>query len=1235
MPLSPRVKRIATTAGALAVLIASLVMILTPVLLERWLNNFDLQSAFHKATGGSISTGTIRLDLFPAPHLTIPSGAIDLPEFASGRWQEIRIQPALISIFSDRVRFRKLKIIAPDLRLNTQFLFESDEQPVSGAMGELTSERLHRILLAASRQMGLGIQWLAGRAPDAKVDIRRGRLLLIENAALPPLAFHAIDARLKLPPDSLRVELDCKSSLLEALRITGEVDAATLVGQLTMWFNRLDSSQLAEITGLGRSLARIEGHMSGHATVDLKGADRIESHLSFRLPHLLLQRLETPVTIKNAFLDGTATFDETSFRFDLGRLYAEQPKVNLTGHFQAGGDSPGLRLHLVGSRIDIAEARQATLAVVGDHSGTTKIFDVLRAGNVPWISWRTEGPRLSDLKVFRNMKLTGEVQSGELYIPAADLQLTDVNGIADIDEGILRGEGLSARHITTTGQAGKLWIDFKPEDLPFFLEIDTHLQDVGLLPSRLRQWVGNTGFRNELGRLTQLGGEARGMMILDSRRGEGLEVTADVVECRIAGRYDRLPWEVNIDSGLVRYTNDRISLDQMTGSIGPSVFKNLKARVDFGDDFWLRVESLRSTVDLDAVLPWLMSFEALRTRMSPYRFTGTRAEIERLSLQGPFLAPSRWAYAVKGHVEGLTVEGGNLPAPLDFSDFALVANEDSLTAEGVTLKVLDADLTGRAHTTIAAGRLQSVDLVFKGQLGGKVDKWLNDLFEEDADFFLTQAPLTVSEAKLSWSADQPIVSQAAFTTSQDVQVSLSSTWQPQVFRQHHVRIVDGETQAVISQHRRADQLGLTFEGTLTGKTLDRLLLSNPFPSGRLKGDFQANIDLGRPEQSTASGNLTAANIRLPLKIDRKVHLSQLQLSANDNRLELSPAAFLIDDSWHTLEGSIRLASMRYHVDLQHEGAFFNVAPTEETQDGQARIERLLSWPVDGKIHSRLSALKWGEQRWVPLHTTLRMTPGRWQVALDEAGLCGIQTTGTVWLENGRVAVDLNHTAHKVALNPTISCLLGKSDLVDGRFNLEGQLAGEAASAESLSRSLEGQFNFEAEDGRIYKFDLLGRILAAINLTELVRGKKSDLLGEGLAYRKIAIEAQLEDGRLRFDKALIDGASAEIAAEGDIDLNSDELDLLVLVAPLKTVDAIVKFTPIVNTWLEGTLISIPVKVSGSLEEPRITPLAPSAVGSSLLNLLKNTIKLPIKLVEPLFEEEDAEASPPEGTDEAQP
>ena len=1039
MPLSPRAKRITLTAGVLVMLTASLLLAIIPVLIERWLNQYDLQDAFNKATGGTISTGTLRLRVLPTPHMIIPAGSLDLPDFVSGRWQAIRIYPEFNSILSGQIRFQKLKIITPDVQLKTNLIPEVEVQ-ADLEMGRLTSEHMQRVLVEASRRMGKGLQWLAAHSPEASVRVLNGRLQLPAKADLPPVAFHAVDARLRLPPDDLQIELDCKSSFLRALRVTGAVNASTLAGQLSLWFNKLDTVQLADITGLKRSFDPVGGLLSGHMTVDLKGPSNIESHITFRLPQLTLQRLETPVTIRNAFIDAVANFKASAFRFDLSRLYAEQPRVNLTGHVQVGGEFGGLRVHLVGSRIDIAEARQATLALVGDNQRAVKIFDVLRAGSVPWISWRTEGARIGDLGVFNNMKLTGEVQNGELYIPAADLKLTDVNGIADIVDGTLRGEGLSARDETAEGRAGRLWIDFGTDDIPFFLEIDTHLKDVGILPPRLLKWVDNVDFKSEINRLDQVRGEARGMLILDSRKGDGLEVTADVARCRLALQYARIPWEVQIDKGLVLYTNDRISLDQMGGRIGSTTFDDLKARVDFGGESWLHIDSARASVDLEALIPWLMSFEALAPLGRQYRLEGDAAEIASLDLQGPIFDPSRWVFATEGRISRLQLDADDLPGPLLFSEFQLKATEASLETESVGLKVLDADVTASARATFGGGRVQSFDLQFKGQVGNRADKWLNDLFEEDADFFLTRAPLTVSQAQLNWTAGSPVVSLAEFTTSPGVRVALASEWQPDVFRKHRAQITDGDLEAFISQQRRPDKLALTFKGTLTGKTLDRLLLNNPFPSGRLKGDFQIDVTPDRPEQTTASGRLTAANIRLPLKIDHTIHISQLQLSADGNHLKISPAAFLVDDNWHTLEGDIRLASSRYHVDLRHEGAFLNVPAPEEPQpqDRREQLEWLLDLPIEGKILSRLSALKWGEQRWVPVIATAAMTPGKWRIDVDEAGLCGIQTSGTVMLAPDAVSIDLKHEARKASLKSAVSCMLDKPDLIDGRFNLKGR-----------------------------------------------------------------------------------------------------------------------------------------------------------------------------------------------------
>ena len=1232
MPISPRAKRILAVTAASIILVVSILLVVIPLLLERWLNQYDLQSAFHEATGGSISAGAFELRVFPAPHLIVPAGKVNLPELVSGNWQEIKIHPAFKALLAGQIRFRKIRILRPDVQLRTTSLPQVHGQ-TAVAWGRLQTEHLRQRLGEAFHQMDGVLQWLMTHSPEARVRIRDGRLDWAGAPENAPPVFHDIDANLTLPPDALLIELDCKSSLMRALRLTGHLDAGAQGGELTFWFKDLDAEKISTAAGLKRPGDRIAGLLSGHMALNLKGPEKIESHLSFRLPRLLLQRLEKPLIVQNIFVDSNLTIDATKIKFDLDRLFAQQPNLNITGHAQAGGGVPGLRIHLVGSQIDVAEARQATLALIGDSENAVAIFDVLRAGNVPWISWRTEGISIGDLGVFRNMKLTGEMESGELYIPAADLPLTDVNGIADIVDGALSGMDVSARNLKTTGRKGKLWIDFEPDNIPFFLEIETEMKDVGSLPPRLIQWVDNAPLQEELKRLSRVQGEARGTMILDSRRGEGLEVTVDVVQCRLAADYDRVPWEIAIDQGQVQYTAGRIAVDQMQGRIGDSSFSTLKARVDFDHESRLHIDALQASVDLQTLIPWLASFEALAPLAKKYRTAGDKGAITSLKLHGPFFNPGRWDYRLTGNIDRLSLEADVLPGRLQFINTRLIADEKTLNIENTGLRLLDTDVTANGQSAFQDGQIQSFAVQFRGTVGHRVDKWLNDLFEADADRYLTQTPLKVSDTTFAWARGKPFRLSADFTTSKGVQVILTEEWRPKISRQGRYNFIDGDLRANVSLARESDQLAVAFEGSLSSNTLSRVFKTKHFRSGRLKGDFRAVILPRQPSRSTASGHLKVINVSLPPTMDHQIHLSQVHLTAEGNRLQIASAAFLVDNSWHTLEGEIKLAADRYHLNLQHEGAYYELPITEATPSDAKpnNLEKLLNQPIDGEIRSRLSALKWGDRRWIPLHTRTVLTPGRWTIAVDEAALCGIQTTGTVVLEPEKTTIDLQHEARDLALNSTMSCMLGKPDLIDGRFKLKGRLSGEAPLNE-LRRSLDGQFKFKAKDGRIYRFDILGRILAAINLTELVRGKKSDLMGEGLAYRRIDIKAKLDDGVLTLDEAVIDGASAEIAAEGELDLGRDEIDLIVLVAPLKTVDALIKFTPIINTWLEGTLVSIPVRVSGDIHDPLITPMSPTAVGSRLFNLLKNTVQLPIKLVEPLFEEDEDKAddadAPPE-------
>ena len=98
----------------------------------------------------------------------------------------------------------------------------------------------------------------------------------------------------------------------------------------------------------------------------------------------------------------------------------------------------------------------------------------------------------------------------------------------------------------------------------------------------------------------------------------------------------------------------------------------------------------------------------------------------------------------------------------------------------------------------------------------------------------------------------------------------------------------------------------------------------------------------------------------------------------------------------------------------------------------------------------------------------------------------------------------------------------------------------------------------------------------------------------------------------------------LACEGDVDMAKGQMDLVILVAPFRTVDRIVRNIPIVGGIMGGKLISIPFRAKGGLGNPAVIPLSPTAVGSGVLGIMERTLKLPINLMQPLFDKFEPEA-----------
>jgi hypothetical protein len=89
----------------------------------------------------------------------------------------------------------------------------------------------------------------------------------------------------------------------------------------------------------------------------------------------------------------------------------------------------------------------------------------------------------------------------------------------------------------------------------------------------------------------------------------------------------------------------------------------------------------------------------------------------------------------------------------------------------------------------------------------------------------------------------------------------------------------------------------------------------------------------------------------------------------------------------------------------------------------------------------------------------------------------------------------------------------------------------------------------------------------------------------------------------------------IKGDGAIDLPKDEINGSISVAPLVTVDKIIDWEPIVKNILKqkkGGFLYVVYNVKGPLKDPGISLSLANTVEDKVIELFKNTIKLPLEL-----------------------
>jgi hypothetical protein len=517
-------------------------------------------------------------------------------------------------------------------------------------------------------------------------------------------------------------------------------------------------------------------------------------------------------------------------------------------------------------------------------------------------------------------------------------------------------------------------------------------------------------------------------------------------------------------------------------------------------------------------------------------------------------------------------------------------------------------------------------LNFSGELGPEATNWFSDLVNLPEELRV-RPPLSFSEAHLISERDIGISFQGNFALESGTSATLDIYYSPEELVIKKLLIRDEESHLIHTLKLDSKTLDFSFAGNLTSTTLNRMFVNNPFPNGSLEGDFRAQTLLDRPTQSTAKGKIMGKNLIFPGKLKEPLLIHSLDMDAAENEFTVHSVELTWGDRDISLTGyavtsdkglilDMDLSTNRLEWEKIANALKEREEDEEEKDTDETEDDSEWDLPIRGILRVRSDSFTFEGFTWNPLHADIYFDDDSVNVAVNEADLCGISTPGVLLITKKEVVVDFEPESRNQEMDITHNCLFGVKERITGTFDLTGVILGRG-KGEELIRSMHGNLEISSQNGKIFEGGAMAKIVALLNVTEVYRGVLPNMRDQGFEYKSINYKCTIGEGKITIEEGIIDGKTMQIAGVGDIDFLEKKYDIKILVSPLKTVDTVLRLIPIVSGIFGGTLVTIPVKLTGDWDDPQVSFMPASAVGSGLLGILTNTLKAPVKLIDPLI------------------
>jgi hypothetical protein len=1205
--------------GAFVALVVVLLVTLT-ILLPRFINSADFKKRIatrvSEQMGGRVTFEAVDLSIFPLLHVVIRQASLTIPAKTAGTIESLHVYSEILPLLTGKVRISKVHLNAPDFDLNLPPMAEKQAaEPPAFSLDTLRG------------QLPSQLDFLAAKAPGLVVSMEKARVRFLDGDRR-RFVLTGINGRVVLPPESVQIDIACGSDFWEKASVRARLRAEDLTGEARMELTNFRPGRLAEY--LTQADAPLGSESVLGLTVDV-ATDRlrdVKGAFQGSIPNLTIPQEGEDLVIRAKTLAGTFELDEDKTLFSLTELRCDYPEVDTSASLMVDRAAQQVSFKIEGRDVDVASTRRTVLGLAGGVPAVRKVFEIVRGGQVPLVTIETRGGSFADLKKLDNMRIEGRMLDGKVRPPTFTADVEDVRGDVVIAKGILEGQNLVGRRGTAWGRNGTLRVGLKGKDGPLQLDIEIEESDISTLPAELSPFIKSASFRNEMKRIKGLQGKATGRLTLGETLA-AIKTRVEVSQLSLSARYDRIPFPVKISEGAFSFGDGAIAVKGLRGRFGKTSFAKLAATLGLKKEPILAVESGAFRIAMEEIFSWLSSIQRLNVVLGDLameRFTGV-IRFRDVKIKGPLLAPERWNWDARGDVRDLAVKTGLFPAEIKMpaGKFHLVeeAERQQATLKDAQFMVQDSSLTVSGTLDDYYKGLNRVDITLTGSVGAESIEGLSDYVDLPTMVDLKWSPMSFPSARLLWERDRMTSFEGDLVIDQGPNIALSLLLKPDELHIKNLLIQDQESRATFTLHARPSALEFRFGGNLTQATLDRIFLDTEFRAGRMKGDLQANINLTQLTASTAQGSLMAQDFVMPVNQEEPVRIEEVALMADGSHVRVDSGRFSCGENIIALIGDLTVSPEGLTLDLDVSSPEFDLERIQalfESEDEDGEPDE--PWeapkiPLQGELRFKTDTLKVKDFIWRPFQADVTFGTDRVLVKVPETSeLCGIAIPGTLEFTPQQISLAFQPAAEDKELEATIDCIFAEERKIKGRFDFKADISAEG-EVEGLLKALEGDFEYYARDGHYQKDVAMKRLLGFLNITEVFKGKVPDFEKEGFKFNSMKLRGVFQEGKLTLQEGALDSPNMRIACSGNIDYIEEQLNLKILVAPLKTVDSIVNIIPLIRRIFNQGLVTVPVSLTGPWKDPKVETMAAKDVGEGLVGIMKNTVTLPVTIFEPIM------------------